>query len=269
MSLPTSETSGYFLPHRPVFKEGSTTSVRPVFNGSFARSGQRSLNELLFKGAWPQTNLFSTLTLWRLHEFAVFADIHKAFLQIRIPEVDRHYFRYLWFSEDEQVQIYEMTSLIFGATSSPFVLYAVLRKLFQEHATGELKSFVNRIYMDDALVVAPSAIELKQMLERIEKVLALGSFELRKMVASFQTQQQLALPEQYSWSISSNQTMGTPLAKVLGVYWDLARDAITWKALEAPPEKLTRRNAASCLAKLFDPLGLLGHLTVLSYEKLF
>lgn len=258
--LPESETSGYFLPHRPVFKEGSTTSVRPVFNGSFARFGQRSLNDLLFKGAWPQTNLHSTLVIWRLFEFSVFADVKKAFLQIRIPEADRQYFRYLWFDADGRMIAFEMTSLIFGATSSPFVLYAVLRKLFLEHAPPHLKSFTDTTYMDDALVVASSAEELKSKLQQIEKVLELGSFQLHKLVASFSTQRQLDPSGHYEWACRATESEieDPPKAKVLGVYWNLKRDTITWPELGAPPEKFTRRIAASALAKLFDPLGLLG-----------
>jgi hypothetical protein len=39
-----------YLPHRGVFKEDSTTKIRPVFDASFKPGGTLSLNDCLEKG---------------------------------------------------------------------------------------------------------------------------------------------------------------------------------------------------------------------------
>ncbi|GFQ98486.1 integrase catalytic domain-containing protein [Trichonephila clavata] len=41
---------GHFLPHRPVFKENSTTRIRPVFDASAKERNSGSLNDCIEKG---------------------------------------------------------------------------------------------------------------------------------------------------------------------------------------------------------------------------
>src|SRR5699024_3975029 len=69
---------GYFMTYRLVHKEESTTQSRPVFNGSFSANDsngnkKKSLNDCLYKGAWPQTKLLHILLKWRLNFHPVFA----------------------------------------------------------------------------------------------------------------------------------------------------------------------------------------------------
>src|SRR5699024_5226111 len=125
-------SSAYYLPHHHVFKPGSTTEVRIVMNASFARKGERSLNDTLYNGFSEQTNLFSLLIRWRMNPYAMIADLQKAFLQIRVRPEDRPYLRYLWApAGSDQLVTYQMKSLMFGSTSAPFCLYITLRKMFE------------------------------------------------------------------------------------------------------------------------------------------
>ncbi|GFS58397.1 uncharacterized protein TNCV_2475341 [Trichonephila clavipes] len=50
--VPLEELSKYgcYLPHRGIFKENSTTKVRPVFDASNKKKGFPSLNDCLEKG---------------------------------------------------------------------------------------------------------------------------------------------------------------------------------------------------------------------------
>lgn len=71
---------------------------------------------------------------FRLHEIAYMADIKKAFLQISLSERDRDAVRFLWFTgppteeKDEKLRMLRMTRAVFGASSSPFLLAATIRK---------------------------------------------------------------------------------------------------------------------------------------------
>ncbi|GFV62815.1 integrase catalytic domain-containing protein [Trichonephila clavipes] len=47
----------HYLPHRPVFKENSTTKVRPVFDGSAKEKNSPSINDCLEKGATIEFHL--------------------------------------------------------------------------------------------------------------------------------------------------------------------------------------------------------------------
>ena len=70
---------GHHLPHRPVFKPGSTTEIRPVFDAS---DGSPSLNQCLETGPNLFELLPASLNRFREGEIGVVADIEKAFLQI-------------------------------------------------------------------------------------------------------------------------------------------------------------------------------------------
>ncbi|GFX07302.1 integrase catalytic domain-containing protein [Trichonephila clavipes] len=72
----------HYLPHRPVFKENSTTKVRPVFDGSAKEKNSPSINDCLEKGPNLIELIPSLINRFRFGKFGVIADIKKAFLQI-------------------------------------------------------------------------------------------------------------------------------------------------------------------------------------------
>ena len=67
---------------------------------------------------------------FRQEKIALVADIEKAFLQIRLAEVDRNAVRFFWVEDpqasDLKYKLYRWKSVVFGVTSSPFQLAAVL-----------------------------------------------------------------------------------------------------------------------------------------------
>ena len=76
----------FYLPHKPVFREGAeTTKLRVVYNAS-AKSGRESpsLDKCLEKGPPLQNLLWNILVRNRFKPYAITADIKRAFPQIRI-----------------------------------------------------------------------------------------------------------------------------------------------------------------------------------------
>ena len=69
----------------------------------------------------------------------VTGDIHKAFLQIRVHEQDLDAQRVLWYDNltDRNIAEYRFTRVIFGATSSPYILGATPQK----HIKGYNETF--------------------------------------------------------------------------------------------------------------------------------
>ena len=132
-SPPSSQT--YYLPHHAVLREDKvTTKLRVVFDASSHEDGSPSLNDCLLTGPNLNPDLMSVLIKFRLHEIAYMADIKKAFLQISLSERDRDAVRFLWFTgppteeKDEKLRILRMTRVVFGASLSPFLLAATIRK---------------------------------------------------------------------------------------------------------------------------------------------
>ena len=239
------KNEGYYVPHFPIFKASSeTTPLRPVFNASSAPKGQKSLNDCIFKGVWEQVQLIHVLLRWRTHPVVALADIRKAFLQIRIRPEDRQYLRFLWF-QNNRVRAYEMTSLLFGATASPFILHAVLKHHFESTAP-DVAHIVPNTYMDDCVLMAHSATELGGTFQRVREVMSEASFSLHK----FNTIASLAP------ALGLEAKDG--VTSCLGLHWDLQSDQLRFEPPTVPTCRLTKRILASTFAKIFDPLQLFG-----------
>ncbi|UYV82894.1 hypothetical protein LAZ67_22001295 [Cordylochernes scorpioides] len=59
-------------------------------------------------------------------EIGVSSDIEKAFLQIGIREEDRDYLRLLWYDKEGNVMVLRHARVVFGITTSPYLLLATL-----------------------------------------------------------------------------------------------------------------------------------------------
>ena len=128
-----------YLPHREVVKENhSTTKIRVVFDASVKVEDHPSLNDILYKGPCLLPKLYDLLLAFRAKPIALTGAIEKAFLQIVVHENHRDLLRCLWFKnlfncEPTEIQTYRFTRLIFGASSSPFLLNATIRKHGQSY----------------------------------------------------------------------------------------------------------------------------------------
>ncbi|GFX12560.1 uncharacterized protein TNCV_3156811 [Trichonephila clavipes] len=85
----------HYLPHHPVYKDNSTTKIRPVFDGSAKEKNSSSINECLEKGPNMVELIPTIVNKFRLRKFGITADIEKAFSQIGLQEKDRPFLRFL------------------------------------------------------------------------------------------------------------------------------------------------------------------------------
>ncbi|XP_035213068.1 uncharacterized protein LOC118187001 [Stegodyphus dumicola] len=132
----------HFLPHRPVIKpSSSTTKVRPVFDASFKRPGYASLNECLSVGPSLIHQIPPLLLRFRLGPLGVVADIKQAFLQIGLRAEDRDVLRFLWWEDAERtkLKIYRHCRVVFGITSSPFLLNAKIKYDLEMQKTFKIR----------------------------------------------------------------------------------------------------------------------------------
>ena len=97
----------FYLPHKPVLREGAEmTKLRVVYDASAKSSRESpSLNERLEKGPALQNLLWNFLVHNRFKPYAITADIQKAPLQIRIWQSDRDALHFHWIQNQEINQI--------------------------------------------------------------------------------------------------------------------------------------------------------------------
>jgi hypothetical protein len=82
-------------------------------------------------------------------------DIEKAFHQISLTDGDRNFQRALWYNnlEERKIVEYRFTKVIFGSTSSPYILGATIEKHLAQYNNQEfnktIKALQEDTYADD------------------------------------------------------------------------------------------------------------------------
>ena len=84
------------------------------------------------------------------------ADIKQVFLNIEIDEGDRDFLRFLWvenISEKDKIVVYKFVRVVFGVTSSPFLLGASIKSHVTKYIVAQivvvaLKKLSQDMYVD-------------------------------------------------------------------------------------------------------------------------
>ena len=233
-----------YLPHRAVIKESSTTPIRPVFDASAGMKGHPSLNDCLHSGPNLIELIPDVLLRFRERKIGISSDVRRAFLQLSVAKEDRDCLRFLWWHDEENktCKIFRHARVVFGVTSSPFLLASVIRYHIQNDQdydayfkTKLLQSF----YVDNSLTSVDTPLELEEFKQKSIELMQKGSFELR------------------SWEHSYCKDLPTE-STVLGLNWNKAEDTLkvnmSWLK-EISMEKVTKRSILSIAHRIFDPIG--------------
>lgn len=247
--VPPDEVGNFscYLPHRGVFKNDSTTKVRPVFDASNKKRGYPSLNDCLEKGPNTLELIPEILTRFRENKIGIIADIKKAFLQISICKDDRDFLRFLWWKDRDrkELQIFRHRRVVFGVICSPFILGAVIEyhlKRAEQEFEDVSKLLQKSFYVDNCVASVNSEQELEQFIKTSVQIMSGAKMELRGWESNYKT------------SLCDQSSLETP---VLGLLWNKENDQLccNLKNLEKPKEPLTRRMLLSVAQKIFDPVG--------------
>ncbi|XP_015118392.1 uncharacterized protein LOC107042036 [Diachasma alloeum] len=244
------ENKGHYLPRRSVIKENSTTRIRPVFDASARTKSDPSLNECLETGPNLIELIPSLLLRFREQRIGVISDIQKAFLQISVNPEDRDTLRFLWkpTSNPQQTHTYRHRRVVFGVSSSPFLLGATIdlhlnqaiEKSTTEHRTTVLQKLRKSFYVDNCVTSVHSLEEFLEFKNMAIKTLQAGGFNLR------------------GWECTHSEE-AVRESSVLGLTWNRHEDTL---ALAKPvdqvkkPAAVTKREILSATQSLFDPLGM-------------
>ncbi|XP_057369839.1 uncharacterized protein LOC130690968 [Daphnia carinata] len=268
------------LPHHPVVRRDKTTSrVRPVFNGSAKPKTGFSANDCLEEGPNLNPDILDVMLLFRLNPIAWTADIRQAFLMVKLLKEDAEALRF--YLEDEDVpgslQLYKWNRLPFGLTCSPAVLRTVLKKHLESYE-GELaessQQILRHLYVDDYLSNASTLEETMAVIGTVLKLFADAKMDLRKWVTNNSELRRYLLKQNLTEdSANSHSCLNLDPQKVLGVRWNTSTDCFYFKSdviVDAATKVkiLTKRSFAKISTKLFDPLGLIGPVT-LQFKLLF
>ena len=251
----------WYIPHHNTKGE----KFRIVFDASCCYKGV-TLNERLLQGPNNTNLLLGVLLRFRLHEYAVVADIKSMFHQVRVDPSDRSALRFLYWRDgdpDDVVNTYEMSVHAFGLTSSPSVAgYALRRTVVDNQSKFSVESCntVNmNFYVDDLLKSVATSEGLVALIDELDKLLTCGGFKLMKFSSNHPellngVASERLLPRYAELDLRFEDI---PEQKTLGVCWSPSSDCFHISAANGD-YVLTRRGLLSFLSRWYDPLGIVS-----------
>ena len=254
-------TGVHYIPHHAVRKDSVTTPIRIVFDCSCSESrSSASLNDCLEPGPTLLNDLCSIILRFRLHNYGFATDIEKAFLQIKLHHNDRDYARFLWLSDtsnpNSELITYRFQAVLFGATSSPFILNAVLRHHLQQYQTTVADDITQNLYVDNIISGCSSAEAATQYYQQARQIMKEANFNLRSWASNSSVLNTLAAQDA---TADPNTTVN-----ILGIQWSTHDDQ-----LHLTPSKLaninnlvTKREVLQQSCKVFNPIGLATPVTI-------
>lgn len=258
-----SETS-YYMPHHGVYRpEKSSTKLRVVFNASNPTSNGLSLNSLQYNGGLVQNDLFAIMISFREYPYAFTADVKMMYRMILVHESQQPLLRILWKENPKDpVKTYELKTVTYGTVSAPFLATRTLLQLSRdEEKCFPLAAPILRdnVYMDDLLCGASTLEEAKELKRQVTGMLEKGGMQLHKWYGSH--------PELASNVNDGYDFKNLTEIKTLGVSWKSQEDCFVFRVTVELKNSYTKRCVLSTIARLFDPLGLLG--PVVAKAKMF
>ncbi|KAL5007291.1 hypothetical protein ScPMuIL_016097 [Solemya velum] len=208
----------HYIPHHPVLKESATTPLRV---------------------------------------YAVTTDIEKAFLQIGLHQEDRDITRFLWLSDSDDISspliTYRFKSILFGATSSPFILKATLLK----HRSDTAQVLERDLYVDNVLSSFDEKQHVIGFYHESRELLAKGGFNLRSWNSNCENLRTVASKE----GVLDTENV----VKILGMVWNVMTDMLLFSQTKVDISgegNTTKRDILKQSSRIFDPLGILSPITV-------
>ena len=247
----SADNSTFYMPHRPIVKEDRvSTKVRPVFDASAKGYNKVSLNDCMEAGPNMIPNLPEILIRFRRWKIAFTADITKAFLQINVVPEHRDVHRFL-LQESDKIRIMRFVRLPFGNKSSPFLLNATIQHHLSKYdETPVIKEMKDNFYMDDLMTGCDYEDEVCEMTVEAKTVMADASMCLTKCNSNSKQ-----VYETVNRVFQENSQTAESI-KVLGMRWFASIDCFSFDGINIPGDVIvTKRMVLSCIARLFDPLG--------------
>ncbi|XP_055550504.1 uncharacterized protein LOC129733001 [Wyeomyia smithii] len=225
--------SVFYLTHHYVLKpSSSTTRLRVVFDGSAETST---------------------------------ADVPKMYRQVAVHQTDTRYQKIITRCDSNHpLQTYDLQTVTYGLAWSPFLATMALLQLANDEeqqfplaAAAVKKCF----FIDDVLTAANTLAETIELKNQIIVLLERGCFSMHKFCSNSDALLK-DVPEFMQEGIMHIQDPAVnAVIKTLGVAWRPQEDCFTFIVAEnscVEGSLLSKRMILSEIAKIFDPLGLVG-----------
>ena len=263
----------WYLPHFGVSNVNKPGKVRLVFDAA-AETSSVSLNKLLLSGPDLLKSLLGVLMRFTQFHYAIKADLRDMFLKIGLREADHDAQRFLWRGCDRSVEPdeYKMTSVLFGAKSSPCIALFIKNKnasLFSLKYPAATKSIIKNSYMDDFLESCETKEEASSRVQQVIEINKHANWEMHGWAcndASVLSNLHADSNDKQSINFEEKDS----IEKILGLRLVNSSDELIFNInidkiiqdLRTGVKKPTKREFLKIIMSIFDPLGFLTPFTV-------
>ena len=259
-----SETgSRWYIPHHGVYHPQKPDKIRVVFDCSCQYIG-RSLNKELLQGPVLTNSLVGVLIRFRQEPIAFMADIESMFYQVRVPESQLDFLRFVWWPDgntEVEPDEYQMQVHLFGAISSPSCATFALQKTADdneiEFGTEAADTLRKNFYVDDLLKSVESVPIAVKAVTAMQRMCSAGGFRLTKFVSNDRrVLEKIPFNDRVKniMNVDLTQTV-LPMERALGVHWCVESDILGFR-ITLKDKPLTRRGVLSTISSIYDPMGL-------------
>ncbi|XP_076638806.1 uncharacterized protein LOC143350669 [Colletes latitarsis] len=270
------DTRVWYLPHFGVRNVNKPEKLRVVFDAAAVYHGT-CLNDALLPGPDMLNSLLGSLLRFRQKRIAFTADIKEMFLQIKIRPENQFAQHFLWRGMDraKEPDVYVMTFLIFGATSSPcsaqFVKNVNAKELELEYPKAA-EAIMKYHYMDDYIDGADTIEEAVKLIREVTEIHRRGGFDIRNWTCNSRMVLD-SLPSEKRSRLKVNLAFDQhPTERVLGIKWNPDEDRLSFnlslkriqREILTGEQKPTKRQMLSVIMSVFDPYGFLSPFTIRS-----
>ncbi|KAL6723659.1 hypothetical protein Aduo_018638 [Ancylostoma duodenale] len=183
----------HYIPHQPVITpHKETTKLRIFFDASSHFKDCPSLNDVLYQGPLILPELYAMLLRFRMPKYVITSDVEKAFLQVRLHELDRDATRFFWVRDyrkdptEDNIFTYRFTRVTFGLNVSPFLLGATVHyHLRNANQDKELEREIREnLYVDNLILAAETKQEALRKSTDSRKIFADMGMNLREFLSN-------------------------------------------------------------------------------------
>lgn len=262
----------WYLPHFGV-DNPNKKKLRLVFDAA-AKSKGLSLNDFLLTGPDLLMSLFGIMLRFREHKVAIAGDIKDMFLRVKILPQCQDALRFVWRDHvSSPIKTYKMTSLIFGASCSPFIAQFIKNKnaqRFQQSMPSAVEAICKQHYMDDYIDSQPDTMTCIKLAQDISKVHQSGGFVICNWLSN-KAEVLNNLPNDELATNARKFKIGLQIdgERALGLLWFPDDDTLGFDvSFKRIPEEIlngrrpTKREALRVIMSIFDVYGFLSPFTI-------